>query len=294
MEYVRCALCDSSDYRVLYKEKKKHAGDGRFSLGVPHTCYGRIVACRRCGLVYVNPRTDREELMNQYANALDVGYSSQMELRIKTFKRQLRLIENYIPKGRLLDVGCAAGYFLYVAQKKGWQIEGVEMSRAIAKEAEQLLGTTVRLGTVEESEFPSSYFDAVSMFDVIEHLPEPAKTLREIQRILKPGGILALNFPDISSVFAQCMRAHWWFLLEDHLYYFSPGVLTQMLQVHGFKVLFFRPHWQDMSLMYLIKFLASFNAPLHRIVLGIAKTLHLEHVAIRYYAGQTTLIAQKI
>ncbi len=294
LEYICCNICGSSEYKIIHEARKKDIANTKFSLGVLHPNYGRIVRCKKCGLVYANPRPDIKELIQSYSQLEDLGYSSQMNSRIKTFQQVEKLIERYAIKGRLLDVGCASGYFLYVAQKSGWQIEGVEVSQNLAKQAEHLLKIKIKLGTLEDAKFPANYFDIISMFDVFEHLPQPVETLQEINRIMKPNGILVINFPAIDSIFAKLMGRHWWFLLEDHLYYFDREVLTKMLNKGEFKVLFFKAHWQYLTFTYLAKLLHSFCPKLSRISSAIVKTLHIENVSLRYYAGQTTLFAKKI
>jgi ubiquinone/menaquinone biosynthesis C-methylase UbiE len=148
--------------------------------------------------------------------------------------------------------------------------------------------------TLENINFPPDFFDVVSMFDVFEHLPEPRETLSEIQRIMKPGGILAINFPAIDSYFAKIMGSHWCLLLEDHLNYFSKKTLTKMLDKYGFKVLFFKRHWQDLTLKYLVEISCSFSPKLSKTLAAIVKFLHLGKISLRYYIGQATVLAKKV
>ena len=122
----------------------------------------------------------------------------------------------------MLDIGCASGYFLDIAQKNGWQIDGIELSQDLAKQAEALLNIQIYSLTLEEVNFASNYFDVVSMFDVLEHLSDPAKTLEEISRIMKPGGILVVNFPAIDSIFAKI-------LVNSKTVYYSLTMISRIM-----------------------------------------------------------------
>src|SRR5690606_38763335 len=158
--------------------------------------YGKhhpIVRCRRCGLVYANPRYSAAELLEEYEAVEDPLYEQERQGRVLTFERHLRPIEQMVgnPLGkRLLDIGCYTGVFMEIAARHGWEVYGVEPSHWAAQLCQQR-GLCVRVGTLEEAAFPEDYFDVTTSWDVIEHLPDPLGHLREVNRILKPGGLLA-------------------------------------------------------------------------------------------------------
>jgi SAM-dependent methyltransferase len=141
--------------------------------------------------------------------------------------------------GRLLDVGCATGTFLRaVREAGGWETHGVEMSSAAVQIARERYGLDVSAGTLEAAAFPNEMFDAVTLWDVLEHLPDPAASLTEIWRILKAAGVLILRVPNGASWDAQWFGPYWAGLEPPrHTYVFTPQTLELLLVKSGFEIL---------------------------------------------------------
>ncbi len=137
---------------------------------------------------------------------------------------------------RLLDVGCHIGVFLEIAQERGWEAWGVEPSRWAAREALSR-GLQVIEGTLDDVHLADEFFDVITMWDVIEHLADPLTELRRSQRLLKKGGAICIHTINIESPLARLMGSRWPWLMEMHLYYFSPRTLEEMLRKAGFTVL---------------------------------------------------------
>ena len=134
--------------------------------------------------------------------------------------------------GTLLDIGCAAGTFLVGMKRHGdWTLHGVELSPGVAEIARERHGLDVFTGTLEEAAYPDDTFDAITLWDVLEHLHDPAASLREIRRILKPGGVLIIRVPNLASWDARLFGDAWAGLdAPRHLYVFSPQTLSHMLE----------------------------------------------------------------
>lgn len=148
-------------------------------------------------------------------------------------------VARYLPPhawGRsLLDVGCGAGHCLDHGREFGWETCGVEISES-AVAAARSRGHDVSLGDLEQARYESSSFDVVRLWHTLEHLPNPRRTLSEVHRILKPGGRLWLEVPNVSSAPAAVFRARWFGLdVPRHLQSFSPRVLKSMLREAGFE-----------------------------------------------------------
>jgi SAM-dependent methyltransferase len=199
--------------------------------------------CTRCGLMYLNPRPEEEELSRYYQDDYQVFVHSN-ERNISALRRwinrygirsRVRMIVKAQGKGRLLDVGCASGVFLDEMRKRpGWEVCGLEPGSA-AETARQFFGLNVFSGFLPDAHYPSDYFDAVSLWDVLEHIPDPLGYLQEIKRILKPGGTLALRVPDAGSWEAQMLGEYWTgFDAPRHLYGFTAKVLISKLAQCGF------------------------------------------------------------
>jgi 2-polyprenyl-3-methyl-5-hydroxy-6-metoxy-1,4-benzoquinol methylase len=210
-----------------------------------------LVQCSSCGLVYVSPRPDPTELYALYGESYfhnddsgTVGYTNYLKdegnIR-KTFKRRLARIERFVSKahkGKLLDVGCATGFFLSVADQAGWQVQGLDVSHFAAKYAAETFGFDVQQGSLLELHYPERAYDLITMWDVIEHVPDPKAYVEHIATLLKPGGLFSLATPDVDSLPAKLTGKRWvgYKLSEEHVYYFAPSTLTQMLNEAGFDV----------------------------------------------------------
>ena len=140
-------------------------------------------------------------------------------------------------KGRILDVGCAFGLFLDVARSRGWDVNGVEISEYAADYARKELKIKVITKPLEKAKFPEDYFDVIHMAELIEHLPDPKKTLMECNRVLKRNGLIVIQTSDIDSLYARIMGKHWDWFLPGHLYYFSRKTLRGITKKTGFKII---------------------------------------------------------
>jgi 2-polyprenyl-3-methyl-5-hydroxy-6-metoxy-1,4-benzoquinol methylase len=258
MEHVCCNLCRAESSVVRYPSTVKRAGsDDWRAFRCTHSGYGRhhtIVECQQCGLVYTDPRPDGHDIVETYQAVEDPLYVEEREGRVLTFEHHLEPLERLTgpPNGRrLLDVGCYTGIFVEIATRHGWEAWGVEPS-CWAVEHAHAQGLHVVQGTLETTDLPEAHFDLVTMWDVIEHVTDPRGTLQQAHRLLKPDGLLVVHTIDIDSIFARLMGAHWPWLMEMHLYYFSRRTLRAMLEACGFQVLSDRPQGRYLRLGYLM------------------------------------------
>jgi len=203
-----------------------------------------VVRCTACGLIYVWPQPTPAELAALYSSG---GYHAAVDEaeRRRTFARRLREIEALVPeRGRILDVGCSKGYFLEAARDAGWEAMGVELNANAAAEA-AARGLGVRRGDLAEQDFAEASFDAVTLFDLIEHAREPRATLAVCHRLLRPEGLLVVTTPDVGGLVPWVT---YWLLGRTigawghptppgHLVEFSRRTLRQMLESSGFALL---------------------------------------------------------
>lgn len=299
LESVSCNLCGADDYRVVYPPRyesstAKDLAD-RFRSSGEEVLIDQLVQCKRCGLKYLNPRLPPEKILEGYSAGSDENFISQASAREMTFERCLEALEKVRPgRGRILDVGTAGGSFLRAATKRGWEVAGCEPNRWLCDWARDHYGFSIHLGTL--SDLPNSWkgsFDVVTFWDVLEHVSDPKATLRECLLFLKPGGILAVNYPDIGSWISRVMGRRWVFLLSVHLTYFTTDTLTQMLQAVGFTPLSWKPHFQQLELQYLFQRLHAYAPPLSRAGLGCVRFFRFGKVRIPYWLGQTLVLAKR-
>jgi SAM-dependent methyltransferase len=136
--------------------------------------------------------------------------------------------------GRMLDVRCATGVLVEAAGRRGWTAVGVDVSTFAAAQC-HARGLDVRHGDLWSTDLPPDHFDVVVLDDTIEHLVDPARALREIRGLLRPGGLITLNTPNDGGWLRRLMGRHWFHCKPpEHLYYFSPRTLGAMLERQGF------------------------------------------------------------
>jgi 2-polyprenyl-3-methyl-5-hydroxy-6-metoxy-1,4-benzoquinol methylase len=215
-----------------------------------------IRRCHRCYLAWADPQPILEDIGKLYTTYFtheeavarpDAQISSPKKRAIKRLasyllpwrKKALLADGRYLAHlnpGRLLDVGCGTGNFLAGMAALGWEATGVEFDDGALRTARQHKGIMVYPGSVEEQGFSDNSFDAITLSNVIEHVPDPAATLAELKRILAPGGRLVLITPNINSlghrIFGRCWRG-----LEPprHLFLFNPLTLEGFAKRAGFR-----------------------------------------------------------
>ena len=137
LEHVNCEVCGGNNSTVVYEACAEHqASDliAKFRASGDEPLIDRLVRCARCDMQYINPRLRSELILSGYSEGADPTYVSQMPARIKTFARALAGIERQLgKKGRLLDIGTAAGAMLVAARDAGWEAEGCEPNRWLAQ-----------------------------------------------------------------------------------------------------------------------------------------------------------------
>lgn len=243
---MACNLCGSTEYEVVYKEppflstqsEEKIASYYSYSsifLGgeKPHH---QIVKCTECGLVYAFPRRGSTGITLSYKETPpDTSYLLTQEDRRRKFAGEVQSLTRFVRQGRILDIGCSIGIFLEEAQRQGFDAWGVELSRWASGQA-AAKGLRVFNAPLQELNLENESFDIVTMWDVIEHLPDPRAELREINRVLKPGGLLVITTPDFTSLLSKVLGRAWQSVSLQHIYYFTPPTLGKMLSACGFSV----------------------------------------------------------
>jgi SAM-dependent methyltransferase len=200
--------------------------------------------CLGCGFVFTNPQYTPERIVREYEEhpAADelIGHYARVttpEVRA-AYDRILRGVEALLPgRGRLLDFGCAAGYFVERAAGRGWEAHGLDAGRWTAQAAAARAVTNIHIGLLADRIFDEGAFDAVHTSQVLEHLPSPTDDLAELRRVLRPGGVFYANVPNYRCLATVLGRDD--FELNypmAHLNYFTPGSLARMVRAAGFEV----------------------------------------------------------
>ena len=285
---VPCCVCDSMENTELYDDElngEMPSVDYNFSAHTRKTF--RIVKCSSCGHIYVNPMPD---LLSDYAATEDKVYLATREQRIHTARKSLITIRKYVPeRSRLLDVGCAAGFFLDVAATE-FEVEGLELSEWAADQASK--NHIVHKKPISQLNF-TDCFDAITMFGVIEHFSNPAAEIAAAQRALRPGGYLFIYTGDVSSLVARVLRKKWWWYQGMHLQYFSRKSLDSLLKRHGFEIVEHRLYPVYFSLKSLAQSLARYPITRPLQLLLSAKPLQRIHIKL-VISGEMLVVSRKL
>jgi len=235
LEYVGCALCGGNNTELVIKVYNTHD-----AYSITNQSFN-LVKCRNCGLLYINPRPTKEEISRFYPEkyySVKITFLTKIINLINYFLKlaQIRRVIKYKKQGRLLDLGCGVGEFLGEMKRRGFEVYGVDPSSQACKLAQGRLKNIFNT-ELEECHFPDNYFDVVTLWHVLEHLPNPNITLKEIHRVLKKDGILILETPNIDSLLFKIFKKNWFHLdIPRHLYHWSSKTIRGILNKHKFRV----------------------------------------------------------
>lgn len=231
LENILCPLCSSKKATRLYPQ-----------------AYKRLVKCSDCQLVYTNPRLKKGYLKHLYSKdyfcnteSVHFGYENYIgdeKKIVTTFKKRLNEIEKIANKGKLLDVGCATGFFMKAADEMGWSVTGNEISEFAASYAKKNYKFKVFTEDFTKATIPQNSFDLITMWDVIEHFYNPIEAIKKAFKLLRDDGTLVLSTPNVNSYPARLMQARWvgYKLSDEHLTYFSLDTISKLLEKSGFQV----------------------------------------------------------
>lgn len=191
--------------------------------------------CRACGFVQVRDRPTAEELHAIYSAGYFAKskYDDEFAQRRENQRRVALLGGAGVPRGgHVLDVGCATGDFLGAAADRYdvWGLDVSAFATQLARERVPAFAHQIFTGFIEDQTLPDQFFDAIVMWDVVEHIWDPRAVLRRLVQHLRPGGTLILSTPDIGAPTARLMRTRWAFMTPpEHLGFFNRASLRRLL-----------------------------------------------------------------
>ncbi len=224
-----------------------------------------FLRCSACGFVWLEPLPTRAELESHYAWTYAQGpyvvFAAADDIRRLIARDRLAALRADLGPGPCLDVGASTGAFVAEARRAGHAATGIELSAAAAEFARQA-GLPVRQARIEDFE-PEEPLAAVTAFDTIEHLLDPAVLLDRARGWLTPGGLLAMTLPDIGSAAARVLGRRWYFYApRDHFHYFDRHTIARLLRGHGFRVERIEPATKPLTLDYVARQIEVFYPPL--------------------------------
>ena len=223
-----CGICGAASARELYTARDRLRNSERPFI---------VARCEGCGVLRTLPEMGEGELSFFYPNDYWGGEPSLDWIRNSQAEKTSFLAACVPRGGRLLDVGCGAGFFLRALDPTTWDPFGVEISRAAADAAERVIGLgRIFNGTLLDSACEDGYFDVVTFWSALEHTNEPRDNLIEARRILKRGGTLIVQVPNAASYQARWFGGDWFALdAPRHRYHFTPAALARLLGETGFE-----------------------------------------------------------
>lgn len=245
-----CPVCDAGGARLRYRLTPL-----------------RIWRCAACRQVFLWPLPSNEEIRALFAQLYTTGEGVLPELRsyygfcfddapdnplVQLYERWLETLERFRQPGRLLDIGCGTGLFLTVARRRGWAPFGIDDCTEATRHAQERFGLAVETGDFESFGWGGATFDAITMWDIVEHARRPVDLLAAVRRRLAPGGVVALATPNQWNILEALAGALYRLsggrftgplrklYVTPHFLYFAPATLAHTLERAGLEVV----HWQ--------------------------------------------------
>ncbi len=235
-----CPLCSQPDSRPLCRTRDRSAP------AAPSDWL--IRRCLHCGLGWTDPPPSNEQIRQAYsggylgdaAKTMEEFFSGKLQ-RSRSWKNELekvRLVESYIRKGAILDVGCGDGKFLWALDPQRWQRSGVEYLEEVVQIVRgRMPHLDLIPGDIWKKDLDQRRFDVITLWHVFEHLPEPQRVLERLHQLLAPEGLLILAVPNLASLQARWFGGRWLGLdAPRHLFHYSPRVLRRMLLDGGYQI----------------------------------------------------------
>jgi 2-polyprenyl-3-methyl-5-hydroxy-6-metoxy-1,4-benzoquinol methylase len=234
------------------------------SSGVAHkfnlTPQLEIFSCTNCEVQFMSPQLNDEELTELYSETYykswgiqgDSENESAKQMKIATFLLRLKKIKEYVASGKVLDVGCATGFFLEAARDLGYETYGVELSEYSSQIAKKKFGNgNIVNGTLENATFQSGLFNVISMFDLIEHVRVPLDVIKKAGTFLDKEGIIIITTPDTGSLSHKLMRSKWTHYKKEHFYYFNLQALKILAEQANMRIVYQESSKKALNIDYL-------------------------------------------
>lgn len=233
MEVVNCLLCGYAESTPLIEGWDRMCD-------VPGTY--TLSECNRCGFLFLSPRPDEIEIKRHYPDDYPF-YTSFFDqpsfiqsIGVYELDKRCERVQEAVSGGRdVLDIGCSVGDFLSAMRKRDWRVTGVEPDPGAAAFARERHGIDVFNGYLDDAPFEPASFDAVTMWEVLEHTSQPLDTLRRAFELLRPGGAIVLSVPNRASWQSRVFGTYW--IGNDfprHFSVFSPDHMRRALRIAGF------------------------------------------------------------
>lgn len=223
---------------------------------MPDRIHYRLVRCDWCRLVRSDPMATTDVVTRLYREST-VDYSAEVQNLRRTYGRYLRQLGPLLDRrGSLLEIGCGNGFFLEEAQAQGYSVvRGIEPSEPACAMAASSVAAGIVNDVVRPGQFADATFDVICLFQVLDHLPFPAETLREIHRWLRPGGLVLAFNHDVGAFSNRLLGERSPIIDIEHTYLYDRRTGPEIFRRQGFEIVRGTPAWNTYSLSYLVRLL---------------------------------------
>lgn len=252
-----------------------------------------LYKCTRCGLVMTDLGIPYDRFVEEHYNkkyftgdmhrSAYINYKDDKLVIVRNMQKFLREIQRTKPSGKLLDAGCALGFFVELALRNGYHAYGFDPSEYAVEESKKLVGEKrIKHGTISSVHYPSKFFDVITLFDVFEHLRDPISDLRRLKQFLKDDGVIVIATGDTDSFMARALKRRWTFYIPpQHLYFFNKNLLTKVLALDGMVPLKWFRIGKWLSLRYVLHLARTTGeSKIAPLFYKIAEGLHLGRIPI--------------
>jgi len=231
-----CENCGGSDFILVFAGNDKLLGiTGQF----------QIKKCQQCGVYLLSPKISTEEMQKYYPEEYicyleaiedDPSVFSRLDRKIALNKRCKQINKRVDKPGKILDIGCATGIFLDGMKKLGWEVAGIEPNEKAADYARKRFNIDVFTGYLHEVNLRDESFDVITLWDVLEHVPDPNEFINNVYKLLKPGGLIIASLPNANAWERYLFREYWvgW-EIPRHYRSHTPDTITKFLKRYSFK-----------------------------------------------------------
>jgi 2-polyprenyl-3-methyl-5-hydroxy-6-metoxy-1,4-benzoquinol methylase len=261
--------------------------------------------CRSCGLVATHPLPTDELIDSHYRAKFESGNYSLLREFAEEYRAVYEGFSEVLLKYvgaedfsgvRVLDIGCFTGDFLVLLAEKGASVSGVELQEQAVEIANQRLPGRIKKADVHDDTFLEREYDIVTLTGLIEHVTDPVGLLRRVSKLLRPGGTVFLQTPDCASAVARTMGRFWPpFTPVEHIYLFSQGSLTTVLEEVGFESIRHLPHWKRLPVTYAYEQLSNFGREIQALAKPFYSVLpgRARRASIPFCIGEMMIMGRK-
>ncbi len=255
LERHACPLCKSDGIELFQEGTINPETLTSKNFRITDNAYGSLwtfYQCSSCNFVFSNPYIPEEDIIDFYSSLEDYEYTDEAGGRAKNFYSILKSLDKVNKSDKsVLDIGAASGIFLYIAKKYGYDITGIEPSEYLVKEAKEKFDISIYKGTIENFKSDKKY-SVITLLDIIEHLVDADKFIKQIDKFIKDEGILVIVTPDVNSITAKIFKKKWWHYRIAHINFFNFASIKYLLESNHYEIVKKKRYAWNFSLYYLV------------------------------------------